>query len=519
MLLALCILVFVVSLARISVNAADASEDITSVELTIETPLCGTVVSADYSEDLDGYDAHTQTPYPVVAFPDGVVYELITQDGRPECYWIDSELALYVNDEENAMMTGGDVVCALIYVRPKEGHGFADDVAVSFNGIDLDRLDYAGIESNSYYYDESKNYIRIFAEVEVAHVPGEPAEVPDKDPKCLEDGYHYEVTCCEKCGEELKREKVTDPALGHDWGDWELTTEEEGVETRICKRDPSHKEKRITSVDLTIEAPLCGTVVTAEVFEMDDPEYPTVKAGTDGDDKAPVYYYWDTQDPHPVVTIPDDVNYMLNESELYLYSYWLKPEGEGFALYVNDEDNPMMTGGDTVKARIYVVAKEGYDFAPDVEVKVNGGKLVDVAGEGFFMAVLVDVEVEHVPGEPSEEPGVDPTCLEPGYHYEVTCCEKCGEELKREKVTDPALGHDWGEWKVTKEPTDDEKGEETRVCKRDPSHIETRPLDKDSESPDTSDSGRLVLWSTLSAASLASLVWLDKERRKYADAK
>ena len=517
MLLALCILVSVLSLAPVLVNAADVPKDITSVELTIETPLCGTVVS---TENID--DWPVQDPYPVVTFPDGAEYEIALQRGKPYCFWINSDdFDTYANNDENPKMTGGEVVRALLYVRPKEGHGFADadKLSVCLNGFVLQADINAEYIANSYYYDERDNSIRIFVDVEAAHVPGETAEVPGKDPKCLEDGYHYEVTCCEKCGEELKREKVTDPALGHDWGDWELTTEEEGVETRICKRDPSHKEKRITSVDLTIEAPLCGTVVTAEVFEMDDPEYPTVKAGTDGDDKAPVYYYWDTQNPHPVVTIPDGVNYMLDESELYLYGHWLKPEGEGFALYVNDENNPMMTGGDTVKARIYVVAKEGYDFAPYVEVKVNGGKLVDVAGEDFFMAVLVDVEVEHVPGEPSEEPGVDSTCLEPGYHYEVTCCEKCGEELKREKVTDPALGHDWGEWKVTKEPTDDEKGEETRVCKRDPSHIETRPLDKDSESPDTSDSGRIVLWSALSAASLASLVWLDKERRKYADAK
>ena len=37
-------------------------------------------------------------------------------------------------------------------------------------------------------------------------------------------------------------------AIGHDWGDWEVTTpaacEEEGVETRTCKNDPKHTETR-----------------------------------------------------------------------------------------------------------------------------------------------------------------------------------------------------------------------------------------------------------------------------------
>ena len=39
-------------------------------------------------------------------------------------------------------------------------------------------------------------------------------------------------------------------------------------------------------------------------------------------------------------------------------------------------------------------------------------------------------------------------------------------------------GHDWGEWEVTTPATVDAEGEETRVCKNDPSHKETRPIDK-----------------------------------------
>ena len=52
------------------------------------------------------------------------------------------------------------------------------------------------------------------------------------------------------------------------------------------------------------------------------------------------------------------------------------------------------------------------------------------------------------------------------------------------------------------------------------SHVETMPIDKltpedkEDESPDTSDSGRIVLWSALSAASLASLVWLEKRAQE-----
>ena len=66
----------------------------------------------------------------------------------------------------------------------------------------------------------------------------------------------------------------------------------------------------------------------------------------------------------------------------------------------------------------------------------------------------------------------EPTCLEDGYQADK--CIKCGL-IVREKVL-PALGHDWGEWMTVTEPTTEMEGLEKRVCKRDPSHVETRPI-------------------------------------------
>ena len=62
-------------------------------------------------------------------------------------------------------------------------------------------------------------------------------------PTCTKDG--EKVGECSRCG--MKETKKI-PALGHDWGDWTVTTPatctNEGVETRTCKRDPSHVETR-----------------------------------------------------------------------------------------------------------------------------------------------------------------------------------------------------------------------------------------------------------------------------------
>lgn len=78
---------------------------------------------------------------------------------------------------------------------------------------------------------------------------------------------------------------------------------------------------------------------------------------------------------------------------------------------------------------------------------------------------------------------VKPTCTEEG--YELHEClgfvgndqgwPQCDYNHKTNIV--PALGHDWGDWVVTTQPTQDSEGVETRTCSR-CSEKETRKLDK-----------------------------------------
>ncbi len=84
----------------------------------------------------------------------------------------------------------------------------------------------------------------------------------------------------------------------------------------------------------------------------------------------------------------------------------------------------------------------------------------------------------HKAGTPVQENYVAPTCEEAGSYDEVTYCTVCGAELSRVSHTIAATGHDWGEWEVTTPPTYEADGVETRVCKNDPTHVETRPIDK-----------------------------------------
>lgn len=59
-------------------------------------------------------------------------------------------------------------------------------------------------------------------------------------------------------------------------------------------------------------------------------------------------------------------------------------------------------------------------------------------------------------------------------------CEVCGQPYG--KTGD----HEWGEWQQTKAPTCTEKGTETRVCKNNPEHTETRDVEKAAHDVSTS---------------------------------
>lgn len=65
-----------------------------------------------------------------------------------------------------------------------------------------------------------------------------------------------------------------------------------------------------------------------------------------------------------------------------------------------------------------------------------------------------------------------PTCTAGGYTI-YTC--SCGHSYKAD-YTDP-LGHSYGDWVTTKEPTTSAEGEQTRTCSR-CGHTETRSVDK-----------------------------------------
>ncbi|MBR4429165.1 MAG: hypothetical protein IKS78_07390, partial [Clostridia bacterium] len=71
----------------------------------------------------------------------------------------------------------------------------------------------------------------------------------------------------------------------------------------------------------------------------------------------------------------------------------------------------------------------------------------------------------HTNAEAVKENDTPATCIEYGGYDMVTYCAVCGEELTREHYEYDTYGdHSWGEWAVTREPTDEEDGLRERTC-------------------------------------------------------
>lgn len=65
-----------------------------------------------------------------------------------------------------------------------------------------------------------------------------------------------------------------------------------------------------------------------------------------------------------------------------------------------------------------------------------------------------------------EENRVKPNCTTDGSYEKVTYCTECSEVLNRETIVLPALGHDYGDWVITKQPEVGVPGEQQKTCKR-----------------------------------------------------
>ena len=118
---------------------------------------------------------------------------------------------------------------------------------------------------------------------------------------CTEDGHHDEYYTCTKCGVELDRHTVVDPALGHNWGNVSYSWNGDNSECtaiRKCSRADSHVEKEtVKAIERIIKKPSCedkGTKVKTAIFvnPVFEPQTVTEDIKKTGHDWGEPSYTW-----------------------------------------------------------------------------------------------------------------------------------------------------------------------------------------------------------------------------------
>ena len=290
------------------------------------------------------------------------------------------------------------------------------------------------------------------------------------DPTCEDAGLKLVEILCDTCGEVLESYLEETPALGHIWGEWQVTkpaTETElGAEIRICECDPSHTETR------TI--PMLGHTHTLTIVEA--------KAATCTE--AGNIEYWTCSGCGKLFSDAEG-GAEIQESDIVL-----PPKGHSAK---ETWDDGAITVKPTcskpgVKQLVLRCALCGEPLASRAEIIPalghNWGEPEYTWSDDFSVVIAERIcrrDNTHIEQEICDEIEI--------YELIPAACEEDGEllylaEFENDAFDDWAtektepVGHEWGEWITTKEATNDEAGEWQRTCKNDPTHVETVTIPK-----------------------------------------
>lgn len=425
----------------------------TPIYVTVDAPKCGvettTPVNPNPEDEHYKYDWESQTNLPVMSFT----------DSSKEILDLYSTWARWINEEEfvasesyvpfNGKFVGGEKYYIDITFDPKPGLLFSEkcihDSEIEVPGdVEFDIVD-------SFYMPFMTGLTIV---VPAEHVPGE-WEVDENDPT-------KEVKKCTGCSKVLETrdrpvhtvtlhfssvdgEDLMDPIVIENILDgttlkaaiegsgrecYGTLFEKEGYQRYkfyvpepfshyLSMEDEWYTEMRAANVgsstaiteDMELYIPMVKHITVPIEATITAP-----KCGTETnteiigqlDDGRPEYD-WDNQTNYPLVIAKENAEYVGGE----LYASWIM-EGSSSTPYIGK-----FVGDEYYYVDLWFDSIPGYGFMKGDEVKINGGEVLD------------------------------PFVISPSY-YEMT-------------VKVQAL-HDWGEWKVTKEPTATEEGEETRIC-------------------------------------------------------
>ena len=358
-----------------------------------------------------------------------------------------------------------------------------------------------------------------------------------RDASCTKAGYTGD-TYCVICGE-LTGRGQTIPAMGHSWGDWVVTTpateDDEGVRTRTCVRCGESEEQVIPVLAHThaltafekVEA-TCTTDGTEAYWACSKCGKLYSDAEATNEIAAPITIPAPGHDYQDVVTAPTctEQGYTTHTcsrcGDSYVDTY---VEAHGHKTEVHNHKDatctkPGYTGDeicsvcgnlvnqgkmipatghtpelrDTKDPTCTETGYTGDTYCSECGELIGRGQTIPALGHDWDAGAVTKeptceadgiktftcrhdashTRTEAIPalGHDYKSVVTEPTCTEKG--YTTYTCSRCGDSYVGDEVS--ALGHDWGEWEVVTEPTQFEPGLRQRVCKHDPTHIETEEI-------------------------------------------
>ena len=303
---------------------------------------------------------------------------------------------------------------------------------------------------------------------------------------CTETG-KTEGKHCSVCGTVLVAQETV-AALGHDYGDWTQTKAptctEKGEEKRTCSRCDAFEVKEIAALGHDYDAwtqtkePTCTekgeerrVCSRCDNFEMREIAAHGHTEIVDAAVPATCTEAGKTEGKHcsacGTVLIAQESIAALGHD----YGTWTQTKEP--TCIEKGEEKRVCSRCDIFDTR--EIAALGHNFDAWTQTKAptcieQGEEERDCSRCGFFETRELDV-TDHTE---VIDPAVAATCTEAG-KTEGKHCSVCGTVLVAQETVD-ALGHDYGDWTQTKEPTCTEKGEEKRTCSRCDA-FETRELD------------------------------------------
>ena len=275
-------------------------------------------------------------------------------------------------------------------------------------------------------------------------------------PTCEKEGYkEYKCTRCEK----TEKGEIT-PALGHDW-DYENAAcawnenNSAYTATLTCKRESNHTKTVSAKInEVTVSDPTCTVdgkkKVTATFDEQDlaqkgDEKYiPILATGHNWDYENAEYNWNDDYSAYAVVKCNNE-NCTKKEKINGTVTPKVTKEATctetGTTEYTTEFENKLLKA----QTKPIETAALGHDIkkhdAKPSTCKEHGWNAYDTCSRCNYTTKKELPLAEHTSGSTEIVPGEHATCTKDGFHYEVVKCTVCGDELSRDRITDPKTPH------------------------------------------------------------------------------